>query len=347
MKFLAQVRNYRSRKKVVKALSSYLKDGRYNGDSRAKTFWLADNPFNQDFCVNNLKRCIHKSFFKRWLLKMRIKSKAKKYDGEIIVLGNTSVFDRPASVKIFNLEKREVATLYFDESKMKRDIDAQNCFKGVLPLVPLLSCDFDNKFVIERLISGDGPSRSEEERYLKLFSDVCACYTNYYKSTQTCQTVSVGDLIAEAEEKNAKDSAVMRSIISALKGLENEIIDLRLIHGDLTYSNMLITEESLYFIDFEHFGYYSFYYDLFWLMQNEYVYEGSSELLRAYFTGEIDDLFEALFDSVGQCFNPDKRGIYYCLFLVQMYNKRVFDNKSKSAVFDYVKKIIDDFQIEV
>ena len=82
-------------------------------------------------------------------------------------------------------------------------------------------------------------------------------------------------------------------------------------------------------------------------MQNEYVYGQNKTLMQLYFKGEMDIIFKMLFEAVGECFDENMLDVYYYVFILEMYNKRVFKLEDKNIVFNYIKKILREFCIGV
>ena len=298
------------------------------------------------FCSEHLKRSLPTSFLKRRMFQVTVNSKDKVYDGEIIAFGNTASDDIPASVKIFNLTRQEVVTVYLNATKMQSDLQAYEFFKDKLPLVPMLSRELDRSMIKEKLILSKPIAKMNENEYLHLFETIVRFYVRYFKSEQAGGTITVDDLLNEAIDKGI-DQYNLSKILSRLHNFQNKDVILKVLHGDFTYSNLLLYEDCCYFIDFEHFGQYCFYYDIFWLMQNEYVYGQNKTLLTLYFNGQLDSIFEELFDSVGDCFDNSLRDIYYSVFLLEMFNKRIYNLKEREDVFNYLERIFCEFHIGV
>ena len=340
MSLLGKIKFLSLRKKVLKKHSEYLKNGNYVGDSRAKSFCLASNERAINFCKNNLKRKYKKDLIGRVLLNKKIRSKNKLFSGELIVLGNSTVNDMPSSVKIFDFSKSAVLTVYHDDNKFNLDHNARLQFEKELPLVPLIQVDTERKFIEEEMIFSKPISSLEGKEYEKIFNKIMGCYQNYFNSNATEKAVSVGDMISDSKD-GGLDSKLESALLSSLIKISDQKIPVRRLHGDFTFDNILIKENEIYFIDFEHFGDYVFFYDVFWLMQNEYVYAKNKTLLSGYFAGKFDKEFDKLFKSVNLTFNPELREQYYCIFVLETFNKRIRYIKEKQQVFDYQLDIIN------
>lgn len=343
--FFKKISKFIKRKKTLKKFGLFLKNGRYTGDLRAKTFVLEGDNRYKEFCTEYLKKSFCSNTLKRRFFSCNIKTKEKLFGGgDIIVFGNTEIDKAPASVKIFNLDSKEVITVYQDGKKMSSDLNANDFFSGKLPIVPILFKDLDKKIIKEKLIIGKTLSRLKENEYFKLFETVVGCYVNYFKTERSEKFVSVGDLINESMKKQIDDK-IGEQIFLKLSDIKNIRVPLKILHGDFTYSNLLSDGQKCYFIDFEHFGEFCFFYDIFWLMQNEYVYNKNKSLMERYFNGDLDDCFNAMFSAVGERFDPNMKDAYYYIFLLEMYNKRVYNIKGKEVVFDYITKIFNELSI--
>lgn len=343
--FLSKIAKLSKRKKTLKKFKRFLINGKYIGDLRAKVFYLKEASSSERFCIDYLKRSFPKGYLKKQFFKCDVRTKDKEFEGSIIVFGNTSMGEKPASVKIFNLESKEVVTIYQDEKKLIQDLSAYDYFVEKLPLVPVLSKDLQKGIIKEKLIFGKTISQLDQEEYYHLFEDIINYYVQYFKSEKKLKKILIVDLINESIEKQI-DTSIGKKIFMRLKNIKNKQVILKTLHGDFTYSNLLLDNQGCYFIDFEHFADYSFYYDIFWLMQNEYVYNQNKTLLNLYFKGELDALFRKLFDSVEECFDENMRDVYYYVFLLEMYNKRVYNSSEKNIVFDYIKKIFSELKLE-
>lgn len=344
--FFKKIVKFAKRKKILGQFKVYLKNGQYLGDLRAKVFYRKEDEHNEKFCVEHLKRHFPTGFFKRSFFQYNLKTKDKFFDGDIIVFGNTAIEDKPASVKIFNMEKKEIVTIYRDEKKLWSDLNAYEYFAGKLPIVPIILKDLEHRIVKEKMIIGRTVAQLDEKEYYQLFVTIVSYYVEYFKKEQRLKTILLSDLFNEAIEKQI-DATIREQIILRFSNIKDKPVPIKTLHGDFTYSNLLLDKQGCYFIDFEHFGDYCFYYDIFWLMQNEYVYGQNKTLMQLYFKGGMDIIFKMLFEAVGECFDENMRDVYYYVFILEMYNKRVFNLEDKNIVFNYIKKILREFCIGV
>ena len=138
---------------------------------RAKVFFLKKDSYSERFCIDYLKRSFPKRLIKSQLFQCDVKTKDKQFEGSIIVFGNTTKKQIPASVKIFNLEKKEVVTIYQDEKKLMQDLSAYDYFVEKLPLVPVLTKDLEKGIIKEKLIIGKAISQLEQKEYYQLFGN--------------------------------------------------------------------------------------------------------------------------------------------------------------------------------
>ena len=224
------------------------------------------------------------------------------------------------------------------------DYNAYKHFHGKLPLVPILLQDNEKLIVKERMIEGKNISTLQCDEYLQLFNSVVNQYVNYFKQCIEIKQTTIGDILKESIDKGVPHE--LRSIYNS-KLVEYTKIKIpnTILHGDFTYNNLIYDGAKCYFIDFEHYGEYSFFYDIFWLMQNEFVYAKNELLLNLYFGGELDVVFQLLFEAVGIKFNPEIKDVYYCVFLAEMYSKRLYNIDQKNDAFAYIQIIIRRFKI--
>ena len=342
--FFGKVARLAKRKKTLCEFKRYLKNGQYLGDLRAKVFFRKEDGRNKRFCEEYLKRHFPVGFFRRSFFQCSLKTKDKSFYGDIIVFGNTAIEDKPASVKVFNIDDKEIVTIYQDEKKLRCDLNAYEYFVGKLPMVPIILKDLENRIIKEKLVIGRSVSQLDEKEYYQLFERVASYYVEYLRNEEGCKKVLYSDLLNEAIEKEI-DEMLREQIILRFSNIQDKSVPIKILHGDFTYSNLLLDKQGCYFIDFEHFGGYCFYYDIFWLMQNEYVYGQNKTLMQLYFKGDLDVIFKMFFESVGECFDENMRDVYYYVFILEMYNKRVFNIEEKNIVFNYIKNILKEFRI--
>lgn len=316
----------------IKELYKYrhlLKRGQYYASKNFKCLCRSDK---KQFALYNL--CAKVPFIFVWIC-----SGKSKENYSIVLLSNTTKDDRtPESIKFFDFEKKLIRTQYNSINRIMKDQCSQ--LSRILLTPRIVEINTEEKYIIEEYIVAKRIDELTESERIKIVNTVIDNHTSYYpnylkRSSHDFCLLQKSGLLCDR----------YCALSSGLKNIQNiEVLQ----HGDLTLSNLLYANNRLYYIDFEHEEYYFFLYDVFWLIQNDFVYNNNSCLMNFYLSGNLDHKMFKLFDSVGAVYIPENRKDYFILFLASMYNCRVNNLDSYNIgvathSINYVLNFIDSF----
>lgn len=318
------------RYKEFKYWKNKLKSGKYCADKHFKCYSRTDCQ-SLSYARSKLKKkmCAYLTF----------SSKGKQnVDAGTVLLFSNSATDKgvPLSVKIFDLQERIVTTFYNDNDKFRADLTDTKALSKYFPIPERLSCDEKNMVISERLINVVSVSDLSCQERVSIFSKVIRDYTSYYNFENN----------RNPDKFNLDHCGEISYLIEQLGSDINSIIPVTFVqHGDLTLNNVLWEKDNdkVYYIDFEHCKPYIFFYDLFWLVHNDFIYNNSRILLDEYLSGTFDEDLEILFSSAGAIYNKTIRKKYFYSFLIAMYQNRIqqLDKKNKKVALWSLKKIFN------
>ena len=304
--------------------SKYLVAGKYCFSPELKIFILHQKK-EIDFCSNILntkikKTCLPLTFLLRIL---NFLFSNKKY-GSILLFSNSTAKSLPVSYKFFNLDKNSVTTIYESHSKFRMDINAYNQFSMYFKVPQILVIDEKMMLLAEKLILPTSDSRCKHKT--TTYKTIINTYINYYKNSNRHSILATPQMyLTEAKRKGMNDRWC-KFFASKLKPYADTFVPIYFQHGDLSSYNIIIEDgtNEIYFIDYEHQGNYVFFYDVFWYMQNLARQDNVYNIVEDYIKGVFDKEFHDLFKAVNLEFCRSLKEIYYIIFVLEMYNNRLF-----------------------
>lgn len=219
--------------------------------------------------------------------------------------------------RIFDVESSKVKVLFSDEQDKDEYVNTYNTFSPYFKQPQIIEQSAST--VTEELISFDERWDLQPSILVQIFDD----YIQYYSHENNAASEDISykdflkDLKGEQEltffESNI-DQTLLKSTFPTING-----------HGDLRKNNLLYQseEDKLYYIDWEFSRNYSLFYDIFFLMYHEALYNDNESLLDAYKKGEFDSQLTTMFSLFGQTYNPAMKKSYLCLFALEHYIKKV------------------------
>lgn len=332
-------------KKIFEKHSFYLKPGTYILDEKLKVIYRNEKDtirFVENVILKNNYNLISatsiKKIIKRLIMPRKIEIKdlesktRKKFDGTIYLLSNTT--DEEKDVKIFNFETMEVLTIYVDGDSLKKKIDTYEAFKSYFMIPQILSYDLDDRITIEELVISKPKNEWNKNDYEKVIDCIFTNYKYYYldcSKHKKYTKVSVNKLLKEIQQERILSpiaNKIEKNIPDHLMNMEFPAVKQ---HGDLWLYNILLKQNSetnlCYFIDWEHAGEYFLFYDLFWWMQNEAIYNSDYSYIEKYMSGGYDNHFKDLFEEYGIKFSETLRCYYFNIAILEIINKRILDKE--------------------
>lgn len=345
------------RKKTRLAIASfeeksiYLELGEYFLDPELKYIYRNDSE-TIDFIENVIKENNYKLSHKKDIKykikcalapnKLIISNNLEKRDfrGSIYLLSNDTSDEK--DVKIFDIKTNKVLTVYVEQQNLNKKIEDYKYFGEYFKIPQIIGYDFDKKTSVEELVLSKPKNSWDELDYSKVIESIFSSYEQYYNSTSKNNNYGyarVSDMLSKLKE----DETLNNLVCQIEKEISKELIadDIPTInqHGDLwLYNTMLGDNGKVYFIDWEHSGEYFLFYDLFWWMQNEALYNDNLLHLEGYIMGKYDVHFKGVFDALNYNFNKRLREDYVYIFILELLYKRILNNsvnikKTANALF--------------
>lgn len=301
------ISNFKKFQMYVDQYSCYLVNGTYSLDVSCTKLYLHKDTMHR---ADTFKSKIHTSFLKRLLFsilsffcnryKVSDSNRDKLFQGELLLLGTSSL-----ELKIFDIKARQVMTVFLSYDRKAEMMSKRNMIEG---LVHIPDTVFENDSIyIERMIE------SSSYNHFQYFPRIIDMYMDRYQS----------EFIKKETIQNEKlnSYSFFKRIYEMIKCYENKMPYI-ICHGDLWSSNVLVESDKIYIIDYESVGYYSFLYDFFVYMYNEYMIYGNMELLTSYFKGVYDSNFSKFAKKFDFDYNIADREIYFLYFLYEFASHR-------------------------
>ena len=272
MKFL---KDLRFQKNLLKKNKTCLKKGTYILHNNLRTYLLrgysANSWFpNAKYTLKNIAKLLIARFF----YSITTRKNGTQFSAQAIYFSN-ELQSSNRDIKFFDYEKKRVRTVCPNRLRYDSYMRNRSYFGKYFPLVDLLVTDEENLAFEERIIIKNDVSDSEWEPVLrKLFS----IYSEYYKKKdidkKQCVAYHCTHLSLYKIDRNEYLTTFYRQ------------------HGDLSPDNFIYSASgSVYFIDYEHAGYYPYFYDLFFLMVNLYIWKDNHIGINLMIEGSFDDYF--------------------------------------------------------
>lgn len=347
--------DYRRKARLAIALfvekSNYLELGEYFLDPELKYIYRNDSDtidFIETVIKKNNYNLSHKKDIKYKIKcalapnKLIISNNFEKEDfrGSIYLLSNDISDEK--DVKIFDIKTSKVLTVYVEQQNLKKKIEDYKYFGEYFNIPEIMEYDFDKKTSVEELVLSKPKNTWNELDYSKVIETTFSSYEQYYNSSYKNNNygyAKLSDMLSELKE----DETLNDLVCQIEKEISRELItdDIPTInqHGDLwLYNTMLGKNGKVYFIDWEHSGEYFLFYDLFWWMQNEALYNDNFSHLERYIMGEYDVHFKGVFEALNYNFNKRLRKDYVYIFILELLYKRILNNsenikKTANALF--------------
>lgn len=316
--------------------SEYLVEGRYSFNTSFDYIYLKDDENkkrasslldNSDSVLSSKKNSNAVKTIKvmigslySWRLHKR-KNKTSNFSGTIFMLGGGG-----RNNKIFDLENKKVLTQYKYDDDYNKAILLYKQFHSCFKMPKVLHVDSDESVIIEEFIDFKNFEDWSQTDFKIVINDLHTSVHSYVKEQKKNNEIawkSINDLLQEVDRENlfAFINELQLNIDQDLKDKKYPYLFL---HGDMWTSNILIKKEdnSIRYIDFEYANYYIFFWDLFFIMWNEYIRYNTTYYLSEYISGSYDKLFRNLFTLFDLNYEEDKKMDYIHMFILEFYQER-------------------------
>lgn len=351
---LKKLINYRKRANNLIRLfyqhALYLEPGSYVIDGKLKLIYKNDaftKKFAEEYIIKNNNNLISDRSFKSIVKQIVIPKEVfnnnpgvfnkQNFKGNIYLPANNT--EEKRDVKIFDFEKLEVLTIYSSLYNYNSKIFTYNYFKDYFPIPKLIKYDKNERITIEEIILAKPKKEWDKDNYRNVIDSIFYFYERYFLK---CKKKNKYSLINPEEFfKQAEADVKLKEVVNNIKqNIPKELVNSHfpsvMQHGDLWFYNILLerNEQTCYWIDWEHAKEYYFFYDIFWWMQNEAIYNNDYTYIKNYLYGEYDKHFKKMFRIFEIPFYKELRYAYLNIALIEIINKRVLnkDELIKSAV---------------
>ena len=283
----------------------------FNEKYKREASSLLENVFEKKHPNNNLFRKIFALLYRK-----HVEAGSCLHKGSLLLLTSSG-----HEYKIFDFKNKKVLTIYNDAKKCHLVYNNREIWSKDFTTVDF-KLHQDQNAIEEQMIS-----RIPCDSTI-LFAQLLKDYNKYLSNTEHCPTESYvqDDLIYFCRAIGREsDFKLLREYI-----LGDDNISC-VTHGDLWYSNVMMTENGLFYLDFENIGPRVFYYDLFFFIVGDYLFRGNDVLLDAFRNGMYDRDFDSLFHSVGAKYYPEKKityieTVFFLLYLEKWKNTEIESN---------------------
>ncbi len=247
----------------------------------------------------------------------------KKFNGTVIKFHYTFAY-----VKIFDLKREELVTLYGDDKREQEIAENKEKLSYYYP-VPRTLRRIDGTMVEALMLN------ETDETELK-FAALLSFMGDYFIHTKKKGRYAFRDM--SGHFRGHEDSYI-QELVGKLRTDKPIVLPELILHGDCWKSNILYHDQQIYFIDYETVDTYSFLYDIFKFGYSETLYNKNPELLNQYMNGIFDTMMMDYFKIFGLSYEVDSRRDYFLIFLMELYLRKGVGQSRKNQL-DMQKRIV-------
>lgn len=328
LNFLSREKN--ERKIISNALSekeAYLQSGKYKirNIPFKKTVAYKNNKKTSEFIENIEQHTVTKKNESK--LKVKIKNFIQfitkrsinlKTKGENHLNGEAILISAEKNIKVFEFNQNKVITFFNDEAIYLKTKRAQKAFKGFFSMPTIKYVDQANA-IVEKRINITSYLNWDNKVKECLIIDVFKNYRNYFKSLESKNIyyVKTKDILEEA--LLVIDDHQLKTQLSQLvpKKYYNNCWPRVKSHGDLHLSNILIENNTYYYIDWESTKEYIFFHDILNLFIRSLNNFNVDDQLKSFYKGKYDNYFTDLFSLFNLKYSKNDILYYIGLYLIE------------------------------
>lgn len=264
-----------------------------------------------------------------------------KFEGSLIMI------TREGDKKIFDfINEKVMTTLDSDQEYLRRIINFQN-FKRYFTIPKYEIEEIKNTYT-EDYIKFIPYSQWNSQEKKRGFKESISNYYNYFQSFNPvdCIQVQVSDII-NASQFLLGNEKLKKSLLKLIpKDKLNNFFYQVKSHGDLNFNNILMQNNTYYFIDWEDSKLCLFFHDLLHLIVDTMYVKGDREYINKFLKGDYDQYFAKLFNEFNLVYINEYKLYYIALYLLERLEK--YEEKSNDLITNKIIKkyetIINDIE---
>lgn len=309
----------------------YLDSGRYTFDKSFNYLYIGadekilDKLFGNEVKVLHYKFGFFKSiielvfkviFFKEVRVRETEVSNNINFKGKVFLPSR-----REKSFKIFDFENKKILFRFIDKEEYDNKIINYEYFKNIYPTPNIISKFEDELVIIEEFIEFKISNLWTEDDYNRVLDDFMDKTINYFlnidKDAYSLQ--SIKDLVTKLPDNDILINYIWGNIDDKIKEMEFPFLKLQ---GDLLKNNVLIDNDGIKYIDFEHSGELIFYFDLINFIWMEFRHRKDTRFIENFIKGKYDNYMKTIFNLFDLDYMIEKKLDYINIFILVMYKQK-------------------------
>ncbi|OJG18188.1 hypothetical protein RU97_GL002261 [Enterococcus canis] len=324
-------KNLLARRQQLKAVTSYLENGRYFFSADGRVLFKADQANTLAFMERNLTAANDD------LPELVIETEQKSSP-----LGYAVWFGINGDLKLFTPDK--VLTFSAGLDSFQRKLANYHYFSCYFTLPEVLYHNAAERVIIEERVFSQPISNPDKELLQRLIGrDYLDYFRKLVKAADQLEWQSGESRLAESSN-NAYQAEFADLLTLASPLLTTPFPRIR-VHGDLWTENILLTAgQKVVYLDWDESENLFFFFDIFKFLWNELDVHNERSYYESYLRGEFDELLSEWFTCFGLSFLPRYRKEYLYLFFLDflLAESTTYPYQAKrQELRDFKKKILE------
>lgn len=257
--------------------------------------------------------------------------KKSLFNANIMYLNNTNKLKR--NIKLFSEAKKEVLVF----SSPKDYIFHKENYDYISSNFPTSQCyNFDDKdfSYTEKFIQTKNNSNWSNDDIISIYKNIINHYSKYFQSQKTENQLHNYNLLID---EKIHESKILQNYLNELN-LKSSAVPFYYQHGDLSFYNILFDTKNCYWIDWEHFGLYPFYIDLYFPVIHQIMIENNDLLIKELLKGTFDKEFDKIFSEL----KVNKNHMFWTRLTFVHMLERIYNNFNNIPLIEgYLIKFLE------